>query len=303
LKKYCIARKYLTVGIILLVIGTCVISAIAQKTKQHQSATRGNIWYVGGSGLQNYTKIQDAIDNASEGDTVFVYSGTYYENIAINKSIIVVGEDRGTTFILGENDTDIIKITDCSILLTGFTIQKFHEGVFSGIYMVDCWSSQVSQNNILSCEIGILLTSSESILISHNLIRNCSVGVLEVITGNITVTENRIEGNWNGYGVWMEASMFRNYISRNSITNNSIGIYLFFTLFSNIQENNFFSNQQQAFFANSFFTKWQQNYWNHTRLFPKVIIGGIGTTLISQKMIPFFNVDWKPAEEPFNIEC
>lgn len=256
---------------------------------------------MGGNGLQNYTMIQDAIDNASEGDTVFVYSGTYYENIAINKSIVVVGEDRTSTFILGENDTDIIKITDCSIVLRGFTIQKFHEGVFSGIYIVDCWSSQISQNNILSCEIGILLTSSESILISHNLIRNCSVGVLEVITGNITVTENKIEGNWNGYGVWMEASMFRNYINRNTITNNSIGIYLFFTLFASIQENNFFSNQQQAFFANSFFTKWQQNYWNRTRLFPKVIIGGIGTTLISKKMIPFFNLDWKPAEEPYDI--
>ena len=290
------------VGIIFLFIGTCSSSSTAQKMETMQANIRGDIWYVGGSGLQNYTLIQDAIDNASEGDTVFVYSGWYYENIDINKSITVIGENRSSTFIVGENNTDIIQMTDCSVVFTGFTIQKFHEGVFSGIYMVDCWSSQVNQNNIISCEIGILLTSSESILVSHNLIRNCSVGILEVITGNITVTENKIEGNRNGYGVWMEASMFRNYIIRNSITNNSVGIYLFFTLFSSIQENNFFSNQQQAFFANSFCTKWQQNYWNRTRLFPKVIIGGIGTTLIIHKMIPFFNIDWKPAEEPYVIE-
>ncbi len=43
----------------------------------------GNIFYVGGSGFGNYTKIQDAIDNSSNGDTIFVYddSSPYYENI------------------------------------------------------------------------------------------------------------------------------------------------------------------------------------------------------------------------------
>ena len=36
-----------------------------------------NTLYVGGSGEGNYTKIQDAIDDASDGDIVFVYNGTY----------------------------------------------------------------------------------------------------------------------------------------------------------------------------------------------------------------------------------
>ena len=52
----------------------------------------GNILFVGGSGLDNYTMIQDAIDNASDGDTVFVYgdSSPYNENIVINKSTILL---------------------------------------------------------------------------------------------------------------------------------------------------------------------------------------------------------------------
>ncbi|KAA0009241.1 MAG: hypothetical protein FE036_00850, partial [Thermoplasmata archaeon] len=44
-----------------------------------------NILYVGGSGPNNYTKIQDAIDNASNGDTIKVYNGIYKENVVINK--------------------------------------------------------------------------------------------------------------------------------------------------------------------------------------------------------------------------
>ena len=37
--------------------------------------------YVGGSGPGNFSKIQDAVDNTSDGDIVFVYSGFYQENI------------------------------------------------------------------------------------------------------------------------------------------------------------------------------------------------------------------------------
>jgi len=43
-----------------------------------------NTLYVGGIGNGNYSKIQDAIDNASVGDTVFVFNGTYNESVFIH---------------------------------------------------------------------------------------------------------------------------------------------------------------------------------------------------------------------------
>lgn len=45
----------------------------------------GKTLYVGGDGPGNYTKIKDAIDDSSDGDTVFAYSGTYKENLIVNK--------------------------------------------------------------------------------------------------------------------------------------------------------------------------------------------------------------------------
>jgi pectin methylesterase-like acyl-CoA thioesterase len=36
-------------------------------------------------GGENFTRIQGAIENASAGDTVLVYNGTYFENVVIYK--------------------------------------------------------------------------------------------------------------------------------------------------------------------------------------------------------------------------
>jgi len=75
-------KKLLAVGIIILFIGASVVPS----TGMVEISNNGrSILYVGGSGPGNYSKIQDAIDNASEGDTIFVYNGTYNEQINVNK--------------------------------------------------------------------------------------------------------------------------------------------------------------------------------------------------------------------------
>ena len=66
-------RKCLAVIVILLFIGMCVVpsSAVIELKEVSTVSFNGDMLYVGGSGANNYTRIQDAIDNASDGDTVF----------------------------------------------------------------------------------------------------------------------------------------------------------------------------------------------------------------------------------------
>lgn len=261
----------------------------------------GGTWlYVGGSGQENYTRIQDAIDNASEGDTVYVYSGWYNESIDIKKSIVVCGEDRNTTFIVGENQSEIVHIDETSADFRRFTVESCYNEFINGIYISDCWSVNISENDVKNCEYGILITSSESLIVSNNTILDCSSGIVNVITGNVTITQNRIDGNGKGSGIEIQAAMFKNYIIRNSITNNTVGINLLFTLFTVVQQNNLLENLLPAYFTSSFFSKWQQNYWNKTRILPKIIPGQFGGMII-HKRIPFVNFDWKPAREPYDI--
>ena len=94
-------RKWMAVGLILLFVGTCLIPATAQNNVKQSPTSRGEWLYVGGSGTGNYSSIQRAIDNANDGDTVFVYSGTYYEYINVNKSINLIGENNIKTIING----------------------------------------------------------------------------------------------------------------------------------------------------------------------------------------------------------
>ena len=89
-------KKSVTIGIIPLFI-FCNISFTTLSNENNNLSSE--TLYVGGSGPGNYTKIQDAIDDASDGDTVFVFSGIYNEFLSIDKSIQLIGEDKNTSII------------------------------------------------------------------------------------------------------------------------------------------------------------------------------------------------------------
>lgn len=108
----------------------------------------GKTFFVGGDEPGNYSKIQDAIDNASDGDTVFVYNGSYGECLIINKSITVIGEDRNNTVIDGthhQNNTVCIRDAD-RIYFSGFTIQN--SGKWRGLEVHSSYNN--ISNNIVS---------------------------------------------------------------------------------------------------------------------------------------------------------
>jgi nitrous oxidase accessory protein NosD len=118
-------RKCLAIGIILLFVGTCIIPAIAQDDGKPILASRGNWLYVGGSGPGNYSKIQDAINASSPGDTVYVYSGKYAEHLVINiQNFILRGEGKETTFLgFDWSDRHIVDIFQNSVTISGFSIK------------------------------------------------------------------------------------------------------------------------------------------------------------------------------------
>jgi nitrous oxidase accessory protein NosD len=76
-------------------------------------------WSVDSNGGADFTRIQDAINNASDGDAILVHSGVYYENVVVDKSVTLKGNDQPVVDACGEGDA--IRLNADGITLVGFT--------------------------------------------------------------------------------------------------------------------------------------------------------------------------------------
>ena len=85
-------------------------------------SSRGNTLYVGPG--QTYSKIQDAIDNASSGDTIRVWSGIYRENIVVDKTLTITGNGSGKSIIDGEFNGIVMLIKGDYCNISGFSIKS-----------------------------------------------------------------------------------------------------------------------------------------------------------------------------------
>jgi parallel beta-helix repeat protein len=210
-----------------LFVGTCIIPAIAQDAEKiKQPTSRGNWLYVGGSGPGNYSRITDAVNDASDGDTVFVYSDSspYYENsILIEKSIDLIGEDRNTTIIDGKgggNSTDVLRISADGVKVTGFTIRNCSGNDFdTGIFITGPGGP------------GLKIRTVSNVNISGNIFIDTATGILEFKTFHTIISGNTIlSGNSSGFLnhtlIGIAPALASSIITGNTILNpRAFGIY------------------------------------------------------------------------------
>jgi len=175
-------KKILTAIVVFLFLGLCLVPTYSGiiVSKPFIAGSNGETLYVGGEGPGNYTHIQDAIDNASDGDTVCVYddSSPYNENVLVYKSINLIGEDRNTTIIDGNKAGNAVEITANEVNISEFTILNY------GDEAIDILSdnAHISRNNLgpnLSgfSGYGIRLYQSYGNIISDNYISNTFTGI------------------------------------------------------------------------------------------------------------------------------
>ena len=242
-----VPMKSLIVGIVALCICVSVVSGYT--TSNPQSMGRG-ILYVGGAGPGNYTSIQEAIDNSTSGDTIFVYNGTYNENVDTKlKKVSLIGEDRDITIINGQTTNPVVRIGMSDTSIEGFTLMGnsdetivlvagLSENVFitnnlikDGLYGIDLTVTTsmvtISDNTIMDhTYIGIQLKTSTYNLIKGNIIQNNGAqGIdLSLNSHHNSILNNSITGNGEeGIAINGLAST-ENTIQGNDISDNKLGI-------------------------------------------------------------------------------
>ena len=221
--------KGLVLGIMLIVIGMIVNPTNASNAiveKSFISAFDRNTLYVGGSGPGNYSSIQDAIDNASDGDTIFVYedSSPYFEFLSVNKSIHLLGEDKNTTIIDGSSERrEVIHITADDVCVRGFTvINRGKETI-----LIHSNNTRII-NNILGPNIsgwsgnGIRLYHAHNNVIEGNEISRTFNAIEISNSNNNTIQDNYVKKSWL-YGIWLSSSIDNRIISNNLDTGSPVG--------------------------------------------------------------------------------
>lgn len=205
-----------------------------------------------------YKTIHDGINTSFDGDIIFVYNGIYYEdNLTINKSISLIGENKENTIIDGscieKEYSYIICILANRVNINGFTIQNCGEHIkgisadsqnnsvlnnifknnYIGIWIGDS-TNNISGNNFVDNRICIL-SSYSFITISKNYFSNNSYGI-DYCGGH----DNNIFGNIFTkcfMGIYMSGGSSNGIISQNEFTKCNTGIF-FMAASSNIISNN-----------------------------------------------------------------
>jgi len=164
------------------------------------------IWYVDGDNVTGpwngtkehpYQNITNALEHAIDGDTIFVHSGMYFENVIVNISVSIVGEDRSSTIVDGNGTINVISIRANNVSIQNFTIKN------SGPDFDDC---------------GIFVDGSSRVNISHNTISNNNNGIKFSSSVNSAVSSNTMSNN-DYHGIVLQSSS-NNVISGNILRNN-----------------------------------------------------------------------------------
>lgn len=273
------------------------------------------------------------MDVAQNGDTVYVFNGSYWHEVLyINKSINLIGENRDTT-LLARDDDRPLSINANYVNISGFSIYVARGGITSGAKL-DISADYCTVSNIRFITPFMALCR----------------GILYLHEANYTIIKNNIlNDEGHGYATPRIGPAIRMYHSGNNIfENNSIPLFLSGIVLDENSDGNLFIHNfiLSRFFIggssdititgnnlfiitiqgssrvnitdNNFqkytFKTWKEagpqvnftnsdifldhNYWGRSRLLPKIFFG---TKDVNGKIRYVLLIDWHPAKEPYVI--
>jgi parallel beta-helix repeat protein len=213
----------------------------------------------------NYTTIQEAINNAGSGDTIFVRKGIYAENIVVNKSVILIGEDRGSTIIDGKAIGNVISVKASNVTIRGFTIRNSDPSTGYGIFIEHFGNIVISNNDVNHNNIGIHVSYSSRNQIYENIISANHIGIELLYSSSNAIYRNTISNNTDGIDVYYYS--VSNIFYENTINSNDWGVYSSLYDRNNVfYHNNFVENKYYNAYAeqtgNIWFYNGEGNYWD-----------------------------------------
>jgi parallel beta-helix repeat protein len=171
---------------------------------------------------QGYPTIQQAIDNAQNGDTIIVAPGTYVENIYFKGKDVLVQSSGGPALtIIDGNQADsavnFVSQEGSGAVIDGFTVTNGTSPHGGGVYVHG--ASPTVKNNIIAGNsfVGMYIMDGTGVSVSGNVVEN-NVDSGIYCYGEFSLVDNVIRNNGHS-GIFMQyagTDIMNNVISNNT---------------------------------------------------------------------------------------
>lgn len=209
--------------------------------------------------------ILEGINNASTGNTIFVYAGSYSENVIVDKTVNLVGEDKDNTIIHGFDELDhVVSITQDWCNFSEFTVENggtdsagiriesdhcfVHDTIFFDNQYIGLWldyseDTTVSDNKFLGNSHGIYIKySNTNMIFNNNASNNLYYGIVCIKSNENKILDNIVNSN-GAIGIYFNQDCDNNDISNNTINSNEQrGIRLYYSDYNMISNNMVYDN-------------------------------------------------------------
>ena len=202
-----------------------------------------NGWWRDGSVFNaSDTPLQAAVDNADVRGAIYVYNGSYTENLDVYKRITLIGEVRDVVTVTAASaDDHVFEVTANWVNISGFTVTGATDGGMAGFYLDPTADHcNITENNASNNYHGIVIQPSCNNLLQGNTVNsNNDCGISLLGSRNNTLQGNTAANN--SRGIWLQFSN-DNVLTGNTASNNSYGISIYSSSDNTLQGNTADSN-------------------------------------------------------------
>lgn len=191
-------NAYVILAVIFL-LASSSLSAFATTGALASNSTRQVTLIVDPAGSDGFKKVQWALENATDGDTILVYPGTYRESVLVDKGVTIKGSGSGQSFIDAGGQPYGLLVNHSNIKISGLNISNAHSGI------------QISAGYAT---------------LSDCAINGCVIGINMSIAGNCSLDSCASVG-CSGAGLALNNSAFNTFSRCHFDSNGPLGAYLY----------------------------------------------------------------------------
>lgn len=211
-----LVKSISAIGALLVLSGPSVLLAQESGGSQERTSGSGSTWYVALDGSGHFTSIQEAIDQAQDGDTVFIRAGRYAEDVTVHskEGLKVIGEGPDKVFLAGLKRVGTLHIGKwpygaTNVEIRGLAVEQ-HGGLGVGIFN----GSGVTLKN-LKVNGFVFGQQVQNVRIEHCVVGGSETTGIAFADSQATLIDNLIHDNDHGVSVGGTSIV---YLERNIIT-------------------------------------------------------------------------------------